>query len=356
MSMKIAIFQSERSGAAGDAGRPYRQRCNTRYAERIIGNLRGEDDFCRSCGPDCRNCRRHYERRFGDRIACIVGFPAELPYVLETPEQYVPRDVPDHEVLLVVAIHEQILLECVKSCRDWGVKGVVAGIEGPGWICGAIRAQAREICEANGVEIAFPKPFCNLRPPEGSVLARFREQFHIGYPEVEFTLDGDIISAAEVKVSAPCGATYYVARWLQGRSVKEDLRHEVIAKRLHSYPCTGSMAWDDELGDTVLHVANQNHYRLLDDLLGREEDSDNHVMTPLGMRLAKPTPVHDNVRNIDLAKQAILDLLDQRQSVPLADLRRSGASPAAVSTAVVVLAGEGRVRIEGGTVHKTGEI
>lgn len=356
MSMKIAIFRSERSGTADVSKRPYWHRCNTRYAERVIGNLRGKDAFCGSCGPDCTGCRRRYERRFGDRIVRIVSFPAELPYVLESPEQYVPRDVPDHDVLLVVAIHEQILLECVKCCRDWGVKGVVAGIEGPGWICGATRARAREICEADGVEIAFPKPFCNLRPPEGSVLARFREEFHIGYPEVAFTLDGDVISTAEVKVSAPCGATYYVARWLEGRSVKEDLRHEVIAKRMHSYPCTGSMAWDDALGDTILHVASQNHYRLLDDLLGRAEEGGNHVMTPLGMRLPKPTPVHDNVRNVELAKRLIVELLEQRGSVALADLRRTGASPAAVNTALVLLASEGGIRIDGGTVQKTGNM
>lgn len=80
-----------------------------------------------------------------------------------------------------------------------------------------------------------------------------------GRPKLRIELEGDTISYAEVLQSAPCGATYFVARKFVGLKVDERLNKNV-AKYWHSYPCVGSMRIDPELGDAILHVGGYNHY------------------------------------------------------------------------------------------------
>jgi hypothetical protein len=212
--------------------------------------------------------------------------------------------------------------------------------------------QAERLCGEQGIEIAFPKPFCDFDPPRGSFLARFRQEFHIGRPEVELTVKDGVIRSADVKVSAPCGATYYVARWLKGKSLRDDLKYEVVSKRLHAYPCTSSMEWDHDLGDTILHVAGKNHYAILDPLELEDDAEDEVLLSPLGKSVPKPVPVAENVRNIEEAKDDILRAAEQEEGLPLSEMRARTRSPAAASTALIILRREGRVRIEAGRVVK----
>lgn len=261
--MKIVVLRSRRSTDREKTEGNYLEEFDTRYAERVIGNLRGNTGFCDACGDDCISCRNSYKRNYDQDIAAVIDFPAVLPYILENHSEYVPKDVPAHDILLVINIHEQILLEILKNCGNWGTKGVIVPLEAPDWASGAPKAQAYEICEIRNIEISFPKPFCSFNPPKGGVLAKFREYFHIGFPDVDLTTENERIVKAHVNVSAACGATYYIARWLVGRSLKDNLKIEVISKLLHSYPCTASMKWDNDIGDTPLHVAGQAHYKIL---------------------------------------------------------------------------------------------
>lgn len=349
--MRVLVFRSLRGQE--EAPEPeYSQEFDTAYADRVLGNLRGADDFCTACGPDCIFCRRPYERRFAENIAGVIAFPSVLPYVLEHPEEYVPGEVPAHDVLLAIHIHEQILLESLRRCRDWGTKGVVAPIESQDWVSPATRSEARRICERDGIEIAFPKPFCSFRPPGGGVLARFREFFHIGYPEVELTVERGKIAAAGVRVSAPCGATYYVARWLVGKRVEDDLKYDVVSKRLHSYPCTSSMAWDDDLGDTILHVAGQAHYKILSPLEQSTDEGPEMVLSPVRRLTQKPVPPSENLRKIEQAEEAVLAAIENRGHVSLQALRKNRKlTPAALNTAVLLLRQSGRIRVEGGEIR-----
>jgi len=352
--MKILIFKSRRTL---DAPPPdeYSQEFDTVYADRVIGNLTNDASFCTACGPDCIGCRAPYGRRFGDRIAGVIAFPAVLPYVLERPAERVPENIPRHDVLIAIHIHEQILIECLKRCREWGTRGVIMPLEETGWVSGSARAEAQKICEAQGVEIAFPKPFCSLNPPEGSLLGEFRKTFHIGYPDVELRVEDNRIAEANVQVSAPCGATYYIARWLKGKSLDDDLKYEVVAKRLHSYPCTAGMDWDEELDDTVLHVSGKAHYRILAPLgLDQASDEPDAVLSPLGKTVPRPVPVAENVRNIEDAKTAILARLAKGEAVPLKAFRRMGKIvPAALNTALLTLRREGKIVLRGGEVRQT---
>jgi len=351
--MRVLILRSRADARGGASKDPYLQRFGSSFAEKVLANLRGEPGLCARCGPDCIACRNRYRRRFGPEQVTVVDLHGPLPYLLERPGRHVPRALPEHEVLLAVNVHEQVLLEVLKRCRRWGTRGVVVPLEQAEWLSGSARAQAETICRDQGLELALPKPFCAFDPPPGGVLGRFRRRFHIGKPQVRLTVRAGRIHRAFVEVSAACGATYYVARWLEGRAVGEDLAHEVVAKRMHSYPCTASMRWDEEIANTPMHVAGEAHFDILAPLAGRTRPQPQRVLSPHGRMVHKLLPASQSLRNIERAKEAILAELAAGRSVTLESLRtRAEITPAAAYSAVVILQREGRVRCEGGKIVK----
>jgi len=352
--MKILILRSQRQAVGSVPTDAYTQTFGGAYAERVLENLRGADDFCKACGPDCIACRKPYDRRFDENVAGVIAFPAVMPYVLENPADYVPRSVPAHDVLLAINIHEQLLIEAVRKSPQWHTRAIVAPIEAPDWVRPGTRAQARALARDSGVETAFPKPFCAFDPPAGTVLAQFRKHFHIGKPEVTLDVKDGRIDGAHVEVSAACGATYYVARWLTGKRLDDDLKYDVVSKRLHSYPCTASMDMDDELGDTILHVAGQAHFEILAPLEKEMPKSRPMVMSPLGRMVPQPVPVSENARNIEAAKEAILADLARGYPVRLKDLKcRRDLTPAAIQTALIILKQEQRLTAKGDSIFGT---
>jgi len=306
--MKLVILRSEKTGIEKHPDDHYLQEFNTHYAERVIGNLRGQPEFCSACAHDCRQCREPYRRDFRRDIAGVFSFPSVLPYLIEKPQQHVPADVPAHDAILAIHIHEQILLEMLQHCPRWGTRCVVVPLEAPDWMSPGARTKAAALCRANRVEIDFPKPLCGFKPPPGTALAEFREYFHIGYPDVEVAVENGIITKANVKVSAACGSTYYIARWLVGRSVDDDLATEVISKRLHSYPCTASMERDPELfDDTPLHVAGEAHKKILAPIKDLPDATHDRVLSPMGRWVLKAPSATDTLKSIERAKELILE-------------------------------------------------
>lgn len=294
--------------------------------------------------------------RPADQFAAIIDFPSVLPFVLEKPEKYVPANIPKHDVLLSIHIHEQILLEILARCKQWGTQGVVVPLEAPGWISASAIRQALAICARNNIEISFPKPFCSFNPPRGGVLAEFRKSFHIGFPDVDLTIKNGVITGARVNVSAACGATYYVARWLVGRAVCEDLKTEVISRRWHSYPCTASMEWFDEPGNTPLHVAGQAHYGILPAAQVGTGASARAIITPLGkvLPVPMPGPVSDNIRNIENAKKIIMAELEIQPQISLKQIKKKEhTSPASIHSAILLLKKERKIKTSGTTIMKS---
>jgi len=138
-----------------------------------------------------------------------------------------------------------------------------------------------------------------------------------------------------------------------GRRVDDDLKYQVISKRLHSYPCTASMKWDDELRDTPLHVAGQAHYEILASLRETAPEEPGMVMSPLGKMVLKPVPVQENIENIEQAKKAILGELRREGTVTLTALRKKRKiTPAALNTALLLLKQEGKIKTEGEKIIK----
>lgn len=350
--MKIVVLRSKK--LKKQKWGEYHQSFDTLYADRVIGNLSNRRDFCTACEADCIHCREKYDWRFSENIAAIIDFPSVLPFVLEKPGKYVPANMPAHDVLIAIHVHEQILLEILARCGQWGTKGVVVPLEAPGWVSGAAIRQALEICARNNIEISFPRPFCSFNPPRGGVLAEFRKSFRIGFPDVDLTVKNGVIIKARVNVSAACGATYYVARWLVGRAVCADLKTEVISRRWHSYPCTASMEWDDELGHTPLHAAGQAHYGILSAARVGTIESARPIITPLGKVLPGPAPVSDNIRNIENAKKVVMAELEIHPQISLEQIKKKEhISPASIHSAILLLKKDMKIRTMGTTIMKS---
>jgi hypothetical protein len=344
--MKLVILHSVETGVEKGPDDLYLQELDTHYAPRVIGNLRGKPEFCTACAAECTHCRDPYHRDFSSDIIGVFSFPAVLPYVLEKPEQYVPPDVPPHDALLAIQVHDQILLEMLKQCPRWNTKCVIVPREAPDWMTHSARTEATALCKVNGVEIAFPKPFCGFRPSPGTALAAFRDHFRIGYPEVELTVENGKITKATVIASGACGSTYYIARWLIGRSLADDLVTEVISKRLHSFPCTASMERDPELGDdTPLHIAGQAHNMILAKMKNIPPPLTDKVLSPHGTWLPKAPSPTDTLKNIARAKAIIMESVQATGTYKLNEARTKAPelNPAAFISAALLLKKEGRL-------------
>jgi hypothetical protein len=110
------------------------------------------------------------------------------------------------------------------------------------------------------MEAAFAKPFCALKPDLAKpIVSAFMEKAGIGEPLIDIAVQKsregkDHIVAANVIRTAPCGSTWFVAKRMLGLEPDQPDIREKISEAHHSYPCTGSMERDTELGDTVLHI------------------------------------------------------------------------------------------------------
>jgi len=256
--MKLLVLRSVNQGHAKDA---FSVCMNTTYAEKVLGHLSDKGQFCSACGKECVQCRRQYDLDFSQDIVGVLTFPAVLPAIVEKPQEFLPPSVPDHDVLLALAVNEEILAAFVERFAIG--KGIVIPIEAGEWISPHGVATITTLCNAKGIEVAFPKPFCSFDPPQGSVLGEFRKAFRIGKPQIEFSVRDGVIAETTAVCSAPCGATYYMARWLKGARVDENLTH-VVEKLLSCYPCTAGHTIDPEFKDSIMHQACKIQKRIVD--------------------------------------------------------------------------------------------
>jgi len=241
------------------------------FAERVVQHLKNDyAGLCNGCDKDCDHCRDKYPVLFPvdfkEDIAGVILLPAELPYYVDDPGEFLPAELPQHDVLMAIHIHEDLLLSLPGRSRKAGGKAFVVPGEDPAWLSQWIRVRLKKICDDLGLESSFPKPFCAMTAaPDQPVIAEFMAHFRIGRPRIKLTVQEGKIIDAQVITSAPCGCTYYVARNLIGKDVNEDLNIDVTAKYWHSYPCVASMDMDRELGDTPLHKGGYMHYEAVAD-------------------------------------------------------------------------------------------
>lgn len=249
--MKLLVLRSQPTGAVGG---PFHVHMDTRYAHRVVGHLTDQEGFCDSCADECINCRSQYPLDHSSDIAGTIEFPAVLPAILDDPEEYLPDGVPKHDVLLSIAVHEEILIAFLQKFGS--ARAVIVPIENGKWVSPFAAGRIRDICAEKGMEVALPKPFCAFRPSHG-VLLEFQDHFKIGRPRIRGRVENNRMVALRVEVSAPCGATYFAVRGLEGHQVTDSPVDAALAadSRLGCYPCTACRDVDPEFNDSITHEA-----------------------------------------------------------------------------------------------------
>jgi len=193
------------------------------------------------------------------RAAVELPKPADLPAFIDKPEEYMPKSLPKAGLCVASGLHKDLLLELPLHIARAGVKGLIVPIEDFNEVPSGLRKQLEERCQELGLEHAFPKPFCSLEPtPDKPLISRFVAELGVGRPKLEVLTakfgGHEVVEAAVVRRSAPCGSTWYVARKLIGVETKREILYDAIAKAHHSYPCTATMNVDPEVKEPILHI------------------------------------------------------------------------------------------------------
>lgn len=185
--------------------------------------------------------------------------PSDLPAFIDDPEKYMPKNVPEADLCLASGLHKDLLLELPHLLEKAGVKGLIVPVEDFVEVPAGLIKQMEEKCRELNLESSFPKPFCSLLPSEDKpVVSRFVTELKIGRPLLEISTakkgDTTTIESTNVKRSAPCGSTWYVAKKLIGTDTRKETLYDAVAKAHHSYPCTATMAVDPETEEPILHI------------------------------------------------------------------------------------------------------
>lgn len=243
--------------------------------QKFVGHLINTDNFCKACenmelNIKCDKCREHLPS-YSSSIYFYEQVGKSMPDFVDDPAEFLPENIPSVDFLLVVGIHPDLLGGLPDYLIDKNIKAVIIPIEDPKWVPPGLQTQVLNDFERNGIQAAFPKPFCALSKElnennrvgyhltqKHDYIHLFIEYFKIGVPIVSFLLssDGKAIEDKCVIQSAPCGSTYYICQQLKGKYIENNgtTLNEKISKAHHSYPCNASMDQDTILKDSCLHV------------------------------------------------------------------------------------------------------
>ncbi|TFG24429.1 MAG: hypothetical protein EU533_02125 [Promethearchaeota archaeon] len=244
-------------------------------AKKFVGNLINDEEFCKACElleqkVKCDHCRENLESQ-ANSIYYYEKVGVNVPDFIEEPQEYLPKNLPAVDFLLVVGIHQDLLSGLPEYLKDTNLLAVIVPIENPKWIPPGLQVQVLEEFEKVGIQAAFPKPFCALSKElneynvkgfnithERDQIINFIDYFKIGEPIVAFLLtkDGKAVEDTCVIQTAPCGSTYFILQQLHGKYINDDKTslNEKISKAHHSYPCNASMDQDSVLKESILHI------------------------------------------------------------------------------------------------------
>ena len=208
-------------------------------------------------------------------VVKTVTVPRALPAIVEEPEEFLPSDIPQCDLLLAMVESPgaaQLIPTVAKMSQ---AKAVIAPIDNSAWLPTGLKNQLQRELAEKGVVAVFPKTFCTLtdttagfrrsaEPYNSDIITSFAR--HFGKPRLKIKVDPQSRTIAEVMVErgSPCGSTRFVAQKLVGMSVDKVIPQAGLIT--HHYPCLASMQQeqlDDRLFDTLMHISG---YVMNDDL------------------------------------------------------------------------------------------
>lgn len=270
--MKLFFVFSGDESQETNMPRAYTRTLDDAFAQRVLMHLTNDVNLCTGCAEFCEHCRDQYPIEFAQDIVGLLQFPARLPVYIDDPDTYIPSELEEHDVSLVINVHEDLLLSLPEKLKAAGSRAMIVFLDDSDWLNPGVRRQVKKKCAEIGLEAAFPKPSCSLDAGEDQpVIREFQRIYRVGKPQILVQSRDGVIREARVVQSAPCGNTYYVAYNLAGQEITDDLNERVVAKYWHSYPCVGSMMTDSELGDSILHKGGFLHYEAVDEAVREEE-------------------------------------------------------------------------------------
>jgi thymidylate synthase len=202
--------------------------------------------------------------------------PVLLPPVIDYPEDYLPNDLPNADLVLSIAEHKgvaELLPDIVRMC---GGRAVIAPVDNEAWLPRGLARQLRGWLDAMGIVCVTPKPLCTLTENRYRISRREWVEFsdpliatfarYFGQPKMDITVDPQTnqIVSVEVHRDAVCGCARYVANALQGVHVEDAEKQGGLLH--HHYPCLASMGIDADYGDTLMHISGN----IIKDAIGEQ--------------------------------------------------------------------------------------
>ena len=197
--------------------------------------------------------------------------PKFLPNIIDEPEEFLPRAIPDQD--LVLAFQEnpraaQLIADIAKLCK---AKAVIAPVDREEWMPRGLVQQVGGWLAKAGIAAAFPKPLCALtedavKDRPSPQIVEFARVF--GRPAFTIACDPSTRVITEVRVvrDAVCGCARHAAEKLVGVAVDEAEQTAGLAH--HHYPCMASMGVDSDFNDTLMHVSGNIMKQAVAEALG----------------------------------------------------------------------------------------
>ncbi len=186
--------------------------------------------------------------RYGGTRFSLVKHDINAPLhpVIEDGRGFLPETI-DADLVIDYLQHPDLSCELWSLCGKLGVPVVASGRKGGGeWV-------------------ATPRTCCAL--PRGDMLGQYGRLF--GTPEVEVTLDGDMIAGITVLRGAPCGATWEAAGQTVGIPAGEAPAH--LGLRLQFFCKADPSGWDVFSGRSPVHTAAEIHSAALKKAIWRSQ-------------------------------------------------------------------------------------
>ena len=193
----------------------------------------------------------------------VISPPRALPIVIDEPEEFLPSDIPQADLLLAMSESPETAQLVPAIARLSGVKAVIMPVDNSAWLPLGLQNELRREIAGMGVTAVFPRTFCTLTENtvgygndvenyDNQSIASFARYFGRPSLKIEVDAQGTRITGVKVERSAPCGSTHYVAEKLMGLLVEEAVPQAGL--HAHHYPCLASMQMEPT-GDTLMHIS-----------------------------------------------------------------------------------------------------
>ena len=102
-------------------------------------------------------------KSFSNSIYFYDKVGEDVPDFIEDPGEFLPKNLPPVDFVLIVGIHQDLLSGLPYYLKDKNdIKAVIIPVEDPKWVPAGLQVQVLEEFEKYGIQAAFPKPFCAL--------------------------------------------------------------------------------------------------------------------------------------------------------------------------------------------------